>query len=58
VTPAGAQVDGPIVQLNGCSRPLARVGDLVTGTGFAHADGGTVPVTGSIAAGTPNLCAG
>jgi hypothetical protein len=43
------QVSAPVVQLNGCSRPVARVGD----TAAAAAPGSSVIVTGS-----PNVCAG
>jgi hypothetical protein len=43
------QVNAPVVQLNGCSRPVARVGD----TAAAAAPGSSVIVSGS-----PTVCAG
>lgn len=45
-------INGALVQLNGCTRPVARAGDPVTGT----AAGGDV--NGTIAGGSPTVCTG
>jgi hypothetical protein len=58
VSGASVRVTAPTVQLNGCGAPVARAGDTIVGNGFSHPDGGAVAVTGSIAAGTPTVCAG
>ncbi|MFL6010173.1 MAG: hypothetical protein ACJ734_00125 [Gaiellaceae bacterium] len=42
------QVQGALVQLNGCSAPVARRGDLVVGSVTVGPDGGTFPFNNAL----------
>ena len=64
LTPAGISLQGTQITLNGCTRPLAGVGDMVDTSNLTYdgapPDTGPFPVLGqaSIAQGSPTVCSG